>query len=142
LSVGNPAASVFEIAAGKIGYKIFGIVMWAASITSVVGSAYTSISFFKTIHPSLENRSNLLTILFILISTIVFIFWGQPIVILIWAGTINGFILPVSLGLMLWAVNKKRLFKDYTHPLWLSITGWIVVAIMLWMSMELLIEQI
>jgi Mn2+/Fe2+ NRAMP family transporter len=142
LSSGNPAASVFEIAAGKIGYKIFGIVMWAASITSVVGSAYTSISFFKTLHPSLESNNNRLIIVFILISSIIFIIWGQPIVILIWAGTINGFILPVSLGLMLWAVNKKRLFKDYIHPLWLSITGWIVVAIMLWMSMELLIEQI
>ncbi|MGE5109173.1 MAG: NRAMP family divalent metal transporter, partial [Sphingobacteriales bacterium] len=131
LSADNPAASVYEYAAGKIGYKIFGIVMWAASITSVVGSAYTSISFFKTLHPSLESKSNWHIILFILISTIIFIQWGKPIVILLWAGTINGFILPVSLGLMLWAVNKKRLFTDYQHPLWLTITGWMVVAIML-----------
>lgn len=43
----NPAASVFEIAAGRIGYKIFGIVLWSAAITSVVGSAYTSVSFIK-----------------------------------------------------------------------------------------------
>lgn len=141
LNADNPAASVYEYAAGKIGYKIFGVVMWAASITSVVGSAYTSISFFKTLHPSLERKSNWHIVLFILISTIIFIQWGKPIVILLWAGAINGFILPVSLGLMLWAVNKKRLFKDYNHPLWLSIAGWMVVAIMLWMSLKTLLEQ-
>lgn len=42
LNKDNPAASVFQIAAGDIGYKIFGIVLWSAAITSVVGSAYTS----------------------------------------------------------------------------------------------------
>ncbi|MBI2730507.1 MAG: divalent metal cation transporter [Sphingobacteriales bacterium] len=142
LSADNPAASVYEYAAGKAGYKIFGIVMWAASITSVVGSAYTSISFFKTLHPSLEKKSNWHIVLFILISAIIFIQWGKPIVILLWAGTINGFILPVSLGLMLWAVNKKRLFADYNHPLWLSITGWMVVLVMLFMSIKTLMEQL
>lgn len=142
LSADNPAASVYEYAAGRIGFKIFGIVMWAASITSVVGSSYTSISFFKTLHPSLERKSSWHIVLFIFISTIIFIQWGKPIVILLWAGTINGFILPISLGLMLWAVNKKRLFKDYNHPLWLTIAGWIVVAVVLWMSIKTLLEQI
>lgn len=33
----NPPASVFKLAAGNIGYKIFGIVMWSAAITSVIG---------------------------------------------------------------------------------------------------------
>jgi Mn2+/Fe2+ NRAMP family transporter len=39
----NPPASVFQNAAGTIGYKIFGIVMWCAAITSVIGAAYTSV---------------------------------------------------------------------------------------------------
>lgn len=142
LSHDNPAASVYEYAAGQFGYKIFGIVMWAASITSVVGSAYTSISFFKTLHPSLERRSNWHIVLFILISTIVFVQWGKPIAILIWAGTINGFILPVSLGLMLLALHRKQFFKGYKHPLWLTLSGWLIVAILLYMSVKTVVEQV
>ncbi len=142
LSADNPAASAYEFAAGKIGYKIFGLVIWAASITSVVGSAYTSISFFKTLKPSFEKQSNIHIVIFILISTFIFVLWGKPIVILIWAGTINGFILPISLGLMLLAVKKKSIFGEYKHPLWLSTTGWFVVAIMSYMSITTLIEQL
>ena len=44
----NPPASVFQLAAGNVGYKIFGVVMWCAAITSVIGAAYTSVSFIKT----------------------------------------------------------------------------------------------
>lgn len=43
----NPAGSVFQIAAGNLGYRFFGFVMWCASITSVVGASYTSVSFLK-----------------------------------------------------------------------------------------------
>ncbi|WP_135503506.1 NRAMP family divalent metal transporter, partial [Planococcus koreensis] len=39
LNPDNPPASVFQLAAGNIGYKIFGVVMWAAAVTSVVGAA-------------------------------------------------------------------------------------------------------
>src|SRR5882762_2886554 len=51
----NPAAVVFESAAGKIGYRIFGLVLWSAAITSVVGSAFTSVSFARSIHPLIEK---------------------------------------------------------------------------------------
>lgn len=51
----NPPASVFQLAVGDVGYKIFGIVMWSAAITSVVGCAYTSVSFIRTFSPVLEN---------------------------------------------------------------------------------------
>jgi Mn2+/Fe2+ NRAMP family transporter len=53
----NPAASVFKQAAGQTGYYFFGIVMWSAAITSVVGAAYTSVSFIKSFHPVLEKKS-------------------------------------------------------------------------------------
>lgn len=142
LSTDNPAASVYEFAGGKLGLKIFGIVMWAASITSVVGSAYTSISFLKTLHPYMDRKRIWHIIFFILISAIIFIQWGKPIVILVWAGTINGFILPLSLGLMLLAANTKKLSANYKHPLWLSIAGWLVVAVMLFTSIKTLIEQV
>ena len=49
LDMANPPASVFRLAAGELGYRFFGVVMWSASITSVVGSAYTAVSFLKKV---------------------------------------------------------------------------------------------
>jgi len=130
----NPPASVFQNAAGQIGVRFFGIVMWAAAITSVVGAAFTSISFVKTLHPKIEGRTNLVTVAFILVSTLIFFFIGRPVTVLVWAGTINGFILPVGLALVLLASRKREIVKDYIHPLILQIAGWFVVAVMLWFS--------
>ncbi|HEU0065051.1 MAG TPA: NRAMP family divalent metal transporter, partial [Flavisolibacter sp.] len=56
LDKNNPAATVFRSAAGEIGYRIFGVVLWSAAISSVVGAAYTSVSFFKTFHPYLQKH--------------------------------------------------------------------------------------
>src|SRR4030095_865724 len=70
----NPPASVFRNAAGLFGYKIFGVVMWSAAITSVVGAAFTSVSFFKSFHRRLEERSNHVIVAFIAISTFFFLF--------------------------------------------------------------------
>ena len=47
----NPAAGVFRAAAGEVGFRVFGVILWSAAISSVVGAAYTSVSFFKTFHP-------------------------------------------------------------------------------------------
>ncbi|MBS1758710.1 MAG: divalent metal cation transporter [Bacteroidetes bacterium] len=143
LSTANPASSVFLEAAGNIGYKFFGIVMWAAAITSVIGASYTSISFFKTFSPALERNQKWLITGFILFSTIVFLISNQaPTFILITAGMFNGLILPVALALMLIAVNKKKLFPNYNHPLWLQIIGWLIVAIMTYMSIETIKESL
>lgn len=131
LNQGNPAASVFRIAAGDLGYKLFGIVLWSAAITSVVGSAYTSVSFLKTLHPVFEKYHRVVTTIFILISVSVFAFLQQGAVqLLVVAGALNGLILPVSLTLLLMAVFKKKLTGDYKHPVWMSVAGWIVVIIM------------
>jgi Mn2+/Fe2+ NRAMP family transporter len=141
LNADNPAASVFQAAAGTLGYKIFGIVLWCAAITSVVGSAFTSITFLKTLHPVFGRQQRAATILFILISTVVFLLWGKPVFILVIVGTLNGFILPFSLGLMLWVMMKRKL-DHYKHPAWLSLSGWIVVVVMLWMSVVTFINEV
>jgi Mn2+/Fe2+ NRAMP family transporter len=141
LNAANPAASVFQSALGNIGYKLFGIVLWSAAITSVVGSAFTSVSFLKTLHPFFEKQQRLTIISFILISTSIFLFWGKPVFILVIVGTLNGFILPFSLGLMLWVMMKRKL-DHYKHPAWLSWSGWIVVAMMLWMSVVTFINEV
>lgn len=135
----NPPASVFQNAAGVVGYKIFGIVMWAAAITSVVGAAYTSVSFLKTFHKKIETYERQIIIGFIIFSTLVFLLIGNPVSILVWAGTINGFILPIGLALILLASRKKKITGDYKHPLWLEIAGWLVVAIMLYFSVVTLL---
>ena len=44
----NPAETPFEYVAGNFGVVLFGIVIWAASITSVIGAAYTSVSFLTS----------------------------------------------------------------------------------------------
>lgn len=126
----NPPASVFQNAAGTFGYKIFGVVMWAAAITSVIGAAFTSVSFIKTFSEKFEARSNLIIVGFIAVSTIIFLVIGRPVTVLLWAGTINGFILPVGLALILLASRKRSIVGEYSHPRWLQAAGWLVVAIM------------
>jgi Mn2+/Fe2+ NRAMP family transporter len=104
----NPPADVFKIAAGEVGYKFFGVVMWSAAITSVIGSAYTSVSFIRSFHPWLEKNYRGLISGFIIFSTIVFTVVGQPIKVLVAVGALNGLILPVSLAVILLAAYKTK----------------------------------
>ncbi|MBZ5200684.1 divalent metal cation transporter [Planomicrobium chinense] len=134
LDPSNPPASVFQLAAGNIGYKIFGVVMWAAAVTSVVGAAYTSVSFIRTFSSALEKYNRLLVISFIVISTSVFVFIGQPVLILVLVGSLNGLILPIALGVMLVAAHKVKIVGDYKHPLWMTIFGIVIVIAMAWMG--------
>jgi Mn2+/Fe2+ NRAMP family transporter len=134
LDPANPPASVFKLAAGNIGYKIFGIVMWAAAITSVVGAAYTSVSFIRTFSPTLEKYHKWIIIGFIAVSTLIFTIIGQPVKILILVGSLNGLILPISLGVMLIAAHKPKIVGDYKHPKWMTIFGLLIVVIMAIMS--------
>ncbi len=49
LDSANPAAEAFRQGAGEVGYFIFGLVLFVASITSVVGNSYMAISLIKTL---------------------------------------------------------------------------------------------
>jgi Mn2+/Fe2+ NRAMP family transporter len=138
----NPPASVFQAAAGGVGLRIFGAVMWCAAITSVVGAAYTSVSFIKTFDTRLEQYNRWITISLIIFSTIVFLAVGRPVALLVAAGTVNGFILPISLALILLAARNKKLMGDYQHPLWLQLAGWLVVAVMLLFSLQVLFSEL
>ena len=139
LSTKNPAASVFESAAGTVGYKFFGIVLWSAAITSVVGASYTTISFWRSLIPAVQKNEKVIVSLFIIASTIIFLFLGNPVQLLVMAGTVNGFILPLALIVILVAARKKFLMNDYVHPTWMQIVGWIVVMILLWMTIRSII---
>ena len=125
----NPAASAFKFSAGAIGYKFFGLVLWSAAITSVIGAAYTSVSFLKTLNPFIDKYEKYFIIAFIAISTLIMAFIGKPATLLILAGALNGLILPITLGIMLIESKRKDIVGDYKHPTWLLIFGLIVVLI-------------
>ncbi len=135
----NPPASVFQNAAGTVGLRLFGVVMWAAAITSVVGAAFTSVSFLKTFHPSFEKNNNRLVVAFMVVSTVIFLLLGNPVKLLVFAGTVNGFILPIGLSIILIASRRSSLLGDYKHPVVLQVAGWLVVAIMAGFSISTLV---
>ena len=130
LAAENPAADAFRQGAGEIGYRFFGLVLLSAAITSIVGAAYTSVSFLKTFNKSIEKHEKWVIIGFIIISTIIMAIAGNPTTLLILAGSLNGLILPVTLGICLIASQKKSIMgENYKHPKVLLILGIIVVLI-------------
>lgn len=142
LDKANPPASVFLQAAGTVGYKIFGVVLWAAAISSVIGCAYTSVSFIRTFSAKLEEHYRWLIIGFILFSTLVFVIVGRPVFILVIVGTLNGLILPITLTVTLIAAHKKSIVGDYKHPVWMTIFGAIVVVLTAYMCAMTIMHQI
>lgn len=130
LDANNPPASVFRHAAGELGFRIFGVVLWSAAISSVVGAAYTSVSFFKTFHPVFVRYERVCISIFIILSTIIFVWIGKPKQLLIAAGVVNGLILPIGLAIILIAAMNRRLMNNYRHPLWMQAAGWVVVIVM------------
>ena len=126
----NPPASIFGAAAGAPGYRFFGLVMWAAAITSVVGCTYTSITFLTSSFQQWKGAAKWLLPAFIAISVFVFCFFGKPVRTLIVAGALNGLILPVALAAMLLAARRPEITAGYRLPTLWQVAGWIVVVIM------------
>lgn len=142
LDAKNPPASVFRHATGELGYRIFGMVMWAAAITSVVGSAYTSVSFLRTLSGAVARNERVVIVGFIVLSTAIFLSIGQPVKVLVLVGALNGFILPLSLGAMLVAARLPRVVGDYRHPRSLFIAGWAVAVMMAAMGVYTVLQVV
>lgn len=142
LDASNPAATVFENVAGQIGLRLFGLILWSAAITSVVGSAFTSVSFLKAISASAQKNHRFYIIGFILLSTVIFLLVGKPVQLLIFGGAVNGLILPIALAIILMAAFNKKIIGAYKHPLWMAVAGWLVVLIMSWMSVKAITDFI
>jgi len=136
----NPPASMFRLAAGEIGYRFFGVVMWAAAITSVVGSAYTSVSFVRTLRAGWEQRTAPLIIGFIALSTLIFLIVGRPVTVLLLVGALNGLILPFGLGAILVAGHRASLMRDYRHPVSLTAAGTLVAIVMTGMGLYTVVQ--
>ncbi|GAA3325163.1 divalent metal cation transporter [Paeniglutamicibacter sulfureus] len=139
LTTNNKAAEAFGIAAGDIGMRSFGVILWAAALTSVIGAAYTSVSFItKSTTP--ERTRNLLTVAFIAVCAVIYMFLGQaPQTLLIFAGAFNGLILPVGFAVLLYAAWRRRdLLQGYAYPKWLLIVGvvtWLLTLFLGWNSL-------
>ena len=142
LDKNNPAATVFESAGGRWGLFIFGIVLWSAAISSVIGASYTSYSFIKNLKIKLLQNERRSITAFIVISTTIFIFLGKPKELLLMAGLVNGFILPFALSIMLIAGRKLPILKQYKYPIWMEAIGWMVVVMMGTMSVLALTQQL
>ncbi|EOU3285248.1 NRAMP family divalent metal transporter [Vibrio harveyi] len=135
LDSANPAADAFRQGAGEVGYFIFGLVLFVASITSVVGNSYMAISLIKTLFPIVARNEKVWCVGFIIITSLGTVTMNMPILLLILAGLVNSIILPIVLGMMLVATRRKDIVGDYKHPVYLTFTGIAIVVVMAASSM-------
>lgn len=143
LDSANPAADAFKQGAGQLGYRFAGLVLLCAAITSIIGAAYTSVSFLKTFHPAIEKNENWVIIGFIAVSTLVMLLLGSPATLLVVAGALNGLILPITLGICLIASKKKSIMgENYHHPTWLLVLGIIVVIISAYLGITTFVSNL
>lgn len=130
----NPAAQAFQYALGNWGLRLFGIILWAAGISSVIGAAYTSISFISVFKQNLSaSQRNRATIVFIVLSLVVYLFLGTaPTALLVFVGGFNGLILPIGLSIFIYVGFKRQdLLDGYRYPKWLLSLG-LVVCLLTW----------
>ncbi|WP_434144831.1 NRAMP family divalent metal transporter [Photobacterium leiognathi] len=130
LDTSNPAADAFRQGAGEVGYFIFGLVLFVASITSVVGNSYMAISLIKTLFPMVARNEKAWCVGFIIITSLGTVTMNMPILLLMLAGLINSIILPVVLAMVLAATRRKDIVGDYKHPMYLTVTGVLIVVVM------------
>ncbi len=139
LTSDNKAAEAFGHAAGEIGIRSFGMILWAAALTSVIGAAYTSVSFI-TKSTTNERTRNLITVAFIAVCAVIYLFLGQaPQTLLIFAGAFNGLILPFGFAILLYAAwRRSDLLQGYAYPKWLLFIGvatWLLTLFLGWNSL-------
>ncbi|GAC1374616.1 MAG: divalent metal cation transporter [Hymenobacter sp.] len=137
-----PSPCPVGTAEGQLGGRVVGVILGGAAISAGVGAAYTSVSFFKTFHPVFARYERVCISVFIVLSTGIFVLVGKPTQLLIFAGAINGLILPIALGIVLVAATSRRLMNGYRHPRWMLAAGWVVVLMMGGLSVPVLVEQV
>ena len=134
----SQAASAFEQAAGAVGLRVFGVVLWAAAITSVIGASYTTVSFLTTRTGTSERTRTALVCGFIAFTTFVFVVVGTaPATLLVFAGAFNGLLLPFGIGVLLWVATRRAdLLQGYAYPRWLLVVGWTAWLLTLYLAVR------
>ena len=135
LSKDNTAADVFYHAAGDFGRRAFGLVLWAAGLSSVIGASFTSISFLTKQGFDPQKRG-WLTVGFIVVSSVIYLLLGSaPQKLLIFAGAFNGLILPIGFAVVLFVGFFRRdLLHGYKPPMWMLVLGAITLVGCAWMG--------
>jgi Mn2+/Fe2+ NRAMP family transporter len=126
----DAAGSSFLAAFGQIGLHLFGLVFWAAGMTSTMGNSYTTATFLRSYLGPVRRHFDRAVIVLIGLATLIFISIGQtPQSMLVFAGAINGLVLPIGLAVILWvAVRRRDLIAGYRYPkvlLAFGIAGWL-----------------
>lgn len=135
----NPAAETFLLAWGAWGKRLFGVTLFCAGFATTIGASYTSVSFLKTLHPFFARNERFFIPGMIACSALILLIFGNATGFAILSGTVNGFVLPISLGCILLAAHSRAIVGDYRHPLPLTIAGWIVAALSLVLAIRLLV---
>ena len=131
----NPAAVAFYHGAGIIGFRFFGVVLFVAGLTSLIGAAYTSVTFLKTLSKPVMEYERYFIIGFIVFSTFIMSVVGSPATLLVLVGFLNGLIVPVSMTVMLLACRRTDIIgTDYKHPTWLIVLGVIIILATAYLS--------
>ncbi|GAA2242196.1 divalent metal cation transporter [Promicromonospora sukumoe] len=136
---GNPAADAFSAAAGETGLRIFGAVFWIAAITSIIGSAYTSVSFLPVFSAKIAGRTaDLWTVGFIVVSLAVYLAVGTaPATLLVFVGGVNGLILPIGLTLFMYiGWFRGSLLGKARYPRWLLVVGTLATVVTWYMAVN------
>ena len=118
----NPAAQAFEAAAGTMGLRLFGAILWVAALTSVIGAAYTSVSFLTVFKADMSERTrDIATVAFIGISLVLYlVITTPPAKMLVFVGGLNGLILPIGFSIVLYAAwARSDLMGGHRYPRWL-----------------------
>ena len=130
----NPAAQAFQYAAGEFGFKLFGLIFWAAGISSSIGAAYTSVSFFTAFKKDLDlKQRNFCTIIFIALALLLYVLIGAtPASLLVFVAGLNGLVLPIGLTIFAYvAACRKDMLGGYNYPMWLTVLG-VLTCLLTW----------
>lgn len=130
----NPVETVFLTYFGQWGKLLFGVMIWAASITSVVGATYTSLAFLRDLHPTFSEKQKLWALGFVGVSVLVNFIFGRPVNLLVFAGYLNAFILPIGLVVVLLSLRKTTAFKGIRISPYLQAAAWLIVGILTYFS--------
>ena len=116
--------------------RIFGVVLWAAAITSVIGAAYTSVTFLVAFMEMTDRSRNIATVIFIAVSLAVFITIGTaPAALLVFVGGFNGLILPIGLTIFTYVgFARSDLMGGHRYNRVLLALGAIVCALTWYMG--------
>ena len=134
----NQAASAFSQAAGDVGLRVFGVVLWAAAITSVIGASYTTVTFVTSRTKTSERTRTILVCAFIVFTTVVFVAVGTaPTTLLVFAGAFNGLLLPFGIGVLLWVATRRAdLLNGYAYPRLLVSVGWVAWLLTVYLAVN------